>query len=194
LLDGIDIVGLEEIEFGIRVDDDGSIETIREVSEGSRAAIEVPVVAAEEEIDIGGIADDPEIDPVAHARGLGREEILRSGPVLGLGGVAVCGVLRLAALEYQVPLVLRGKIKHLRRGMISAPDIRVVIHEIWCGGAGLAPAGEVQVFHAIVTCGVDRGCVNNVLAVVIDGRRVLDRYHIVGGVALGADDGPGRCP
>jgi len=67
LLDIIYIVGLEKIEFGISVNDNRSIETIREVRDGSRAAVEVSVVAAEEKIYIGGIADDPKIDPGAHA-------------------------------------------------------------------------------------------------------------------------------
>jgi len=192
LLDGIDIVGLEEIELGIRVDDDGCIETIGKVRQGGRAAVKISVVAGEKQIDVGGIANDPEIDPIAHARGLGREEILRSAPVLRLGGVAVGGILGLAALEDQVPFVLRGEIKHLGRGVIAAPDIGVAIHEIRRRGAGRAPIGEVQVFHAIVARGIDGGGINNVLAVVVDGRRVLDRDHVVGGVALGADEWAGR--
>ncbi len=149
LLDRIDVVRLEQVELRIRVDDDGSIEPIREVREGGRAAIEVPVVTAEEEINVRGIADDPEIDPIAHTRRLGREEILRSGPILGLGGVAISGVLGLAALEDQVPLVLGGEIEHLRGGVITR-ESGGVIHEIGRRGAGVVPIGEAQVFHAIV--------------------------------------------
>ena len=52
LLDGIDVVGLEEIELGIRINDDGSVEAIGKVCEGGRTAVKVPVVAAEEEIDV----------------------------------------------------------------------------------------------------------------------------------------------
>jgi hypothetical protein len=193
LLDVIDIIGLKEIEFGIRVDDNGSIETVRKVCYGSRAAVEVSIVTAEEKINIGGIADYPEIDPGAHARGLRREKILRSAPALRLGGVAVGGVLRLAALENQVPLALRSEVKQLWRGVI-AREAGCVIHEIRRRGAGLAPIGEVQVFHSIVARGVDRGGVNNVLAVVEDCRWILNRNHIVGCVALGTDDSTGRRP
>jgi hypothetical protein len=63
-----------------------------------------------------------------------------------------------------------------------------VIHKIWRRGGGLAPIGEVQVFHAIVARGVDRGSVNNILAIIVDCRWILNRNHIVGGVALGADE------
>ena len=131
--DGIDIVGLKEVVgVGFRVDDDGGVEAVGEVTDGGRTAVEISVVAGEKQVGIGGIADDPEIDPIAHARGLGREEILRDGPILGLGGVAVGGVLGLAALEDQVPLVLRGEIEHLRRGVI-AREAAGFIHEIGCG-------------------------------------------------------------
>lgn len=52
LLDVIDIIGLEEIKFGIRIDDNGSIEAVWEVRDGSRAAVEISIVAAEEDINI----------------------------------------------------------------------------------------------------------------------------------------------
>src|ERR1700679_3424785 len=51
LLDCIDIIRLKEIELGIRINNGGRIETVREIGKRSRTAIEVSVVAAEEEID-----------------------------------------------------------------------------------------------------------------------------------------------
>ena len=188
-LDGVDLDGLEEVVC--RVGHDGFVVCAKvagEIGNGHAGAVDSAIVAAEEEVHIGVVADDGLVDgPRARVGDGPGEEGLRRRPGVGIGGIARLdvGEGRGAPLVGEDPDVLGLKVEERWR------DGRGLLHGVLAGGGHVGPVGEEAkgkgppAVARVVVCGVDE-----VLAV--EGRvgEVLER----GPARLGLGEGLGGRP
>jgi hypothetical protein len=84
----VHLYGLEQV-VGRVTQDDGRCRTkaAREIADGHASAVDVAVVTSEEEVHVRAVADEGLVDGAGGARYSPREERLRRGPPVRVGGV-----------------------------------------------------------------------------------------------------------
>jgi len=196
----LDLVGDARLEEAVSAVFDGDLRVahaLGEVLDPGPAAIEVAVVAREEEIGMRVVADDVVIDrKPGHARGSSFEEVLRLGPGLGLGNVLCGAILRRLRLEDKVPLLVGREVEQVWRAVVAVRrEMRVHIDERQLGVGGVGPVLEVQIHHGPGPGGRRVGGRVDVPQVVVaNDCRVLDGHDGVVRIGDGLDQYAGGFP
>lgn len=172
-VDLVDLDSLEQVVRSVLQDDLGlGAEVAGEVVNGHAGAVDAAIVASEEEIHVGVIADDGLVDDARAGVGDGtREERLRLGPAVGVGGIA--GRLiregRRAPLVGQDPDVLGREVEDGWGNGTRA-------HGVLRRRGHVRPVGEGAKGHRpVVAGGIGSGGVHDMLAVGHDVGEVLER-------------------
>jgi hypothetical protein len=187
-LQSVDLDSLEEVVGGIAHDDGGSTsEAAREVANGHAGTVNLAIVAGKEQVHVLAVTNHGLIDGTGARGSNGASEHGLSGRP----AVSVAGVLRSAVREggrtplvSEDPNVLGSKVEEGRGNSRRA-------HGVLAGAAHLRPiAEETKVHGTIVAARVVVGSVDNVLAVVEGGGKILDG----GPAALRGGKSRGRRP
>jgi len=170
--DGVDLDGLEEVVGRVAHDGGGGgAEAAGELLDGHAGPVDLAVVAGEEEVHGGVVADDRLVDAArAGARDLAGEQGLRGAPAVGVGRVRRRAVRegRRPPLVREHPDALGREVEERRRhGGRAHPLLRRRRH--------LGPVGEQAEHHGPpVRARVVVGRVHEVLPVVDDIGEVLE--------------------
>lgn len=170
-LDGVDLHGLEELLGGVFHDGlEGAAEGARELADGHAGAVDLAVVAAEEQVHVLGVADDGLVDGAGVGLDLALEQRLGGGPGRGVGWIA------------------RGAVREGSRAPLVSEDPSVLGLEVEEGGgdgglchgglgdgAHLREGAERAKGHGAVVGAIGVGGVDEVLAVDGGGGEVLER-------------------
>lgn len=117
--DGIDLHGLEEVVGRVAHDHGrGGAEAAGEVANGHAGAVDAAIVSCEEQIHVGGVANNCLIDCAGAAAGDGaREQRLRGRPSIRIGRVArsSVGKGRRSPLVGEDPDAFGGKVEDCGR-------------------------------------------------------------------------------
>ncbi len=183
---GVHLHGLEDV-VGSAAEDDGGgcAEVAREVTNGHACAVDLAVVAREEEVHVGAVADDGLVDHAgAGVRDGAGEERLRGRPAVGIRRVArgAVGEACWAPLVREDPRLLGGEVEE--GGCDGARG-----HGILAGRGHAGPVREEAEGHGAPARPVRRP-VHEVLAIVGDVGEVLERDPARLGGCQGAARGP----
>lgn len=195
--DVVNVGSLEEGVDAVLQGNDGVGKAIGEVGQGGLRAVKVTVVVGREEVAVGGVADDPHVNPVATANVLLDDvrlrgvEVLRGAPAVRVVDVLVGGVGSIAVLVNEVPQLLRSKVEDLGSSTVTGTD-RGLVEVSELGVLSLGEIGEAE-GHQVIARGGSRASKDVVFAVRLDDGRVLQGGDIAT-VILGSDNGTGRAP
>jgi hypothetical protein len=186
-LEGVDLDSLEEVVGGVAHDDGrGGAEAAGEVANGHAGAVDLAVVAGEEQVHVLAVTDDGLIDRTsAGTRDGTSEQRLSSRPAVGVAGVLRCAVREGGGS----PLV--GKDPDVLGSEVEESRSNSRLGQLVLGGAAhLGPVTEQTEVHTTVVGAVMVRSVDDVLTVVVGGGQILDGDPAV----LGLSEGTGGRP
>jgi hypothetical protein len=188
-LEGVDLDSLEEVVGSVAHDDGGGrAEAAGEVADGHAGAVDLTVVAGEEQVHVLAVTDDGLINSTsAGTRDGTSEQRLSSRPAVSVAGVlrGTVGEGGGSPLVGKDPDVLGTEVEESR----SDSRLRqLVLGDV----AHLGPVTEQTEVHTTVVGAVMVGSVDDVLSVVVGGGEILDGNPAVLGLSKSTGGRPLR--
>jgi hypothetical protein len=141
------------------------------------------VVVGREVIAVGGVANDPHVDPISApdvlrngSRSAG-EEVLRGRPTAWVGNVGISGIGGVPILVDEIPEILGSEEEDLRGGTVTGTD-GSGIEIVESGGLSLTEIGKAEIDEIVARGDCSTG-EDVIFAVVEDDGRVLECGEVV---------------